>query len=219
MSMSLRTSALVCVTALSATVVAACGGSSSTSSSSASSGAASATTTAPASTAAVPSVDATAFTADFAVMKQLTGVAAQGKGLIGVLLPDTTTSARYVTYDAPYLTQAFKAAGLTDAQFKIDNAHGSASTMQQQAEADITSGATVLLVDPLDVGSGAANEPNGSRSRNEPSWIRGSTSSSARSTGWTMRPSPVMMPVNMSALSQPFNQPLRQPLVQPSAGR
>ena len=110
--------------------------------------------------AAVPSVDAGAFTADFSVMKQLTGLASQGKGMVGVLLPDTTTSARYVTYDAPYLTQAFQAAGLSSDQFKIDNAQGQASTMQQQAEADITAGASVLLVDPLDVGSGAAIESN-----------------------------------------------------------
>ena len=91
-------------------------------------------------------------------MKQFTGLAAQGKGKVGVLLPDTTTSARYVTYDAPLLTRAFKAAGFTD--FKIDNAQGSASTMQQQAEADITEGASVLLIDPLDPGSGAAIEAN-----------------------------------------------------------
>ncbi len=114
----------------------------------------------PASSGAVPSVDAGAFTADFSLMKQLTGLASQGKGMIGVLLPDTTTSARYVTYDAPYLTQAFQAAGLSSDQFKIDNAQGQASTMQQQAEADITAGASVLLVDPLDVGSGAAIESN-----------------------------------------------------------
>ena len=110
--------------------------------------------------ASVPNVDATAFTADFSVMKQLTGLAAQGKGMVGVLLPDTTTSARYVTFDAPYLTKAFQAAGLKSDQFKIDNAQGSASTMQQQAEADITAGASVLLVDPLDPGSGAAIEAN-----------------------------------------------------------
>ena len=54
--------------------------------------------------------------------------------------------------------RAFQTAGFT--QFKIDNAQGSASTMQTQAEADITSGASVLLVDPLDSGSGAAIENN-----------------------------------------------------------
>lgn len=107
---------------------------------------------------AVPQINAADFTADFSLMKELTGLAAQGKGLIGVLLPDTTTSTRYVQYDAPYLTQAFEAAGLSSDQFKIDNAQGSAATMQTQAEADINAGASVLLVDPLDPGSGAAIE-------------------------------------------------------------
>lgn len=125
------------------------------------------TTTAPASTsgpvsaspsASVPQIDAASFTADFSVMKQLSGLASSGKGMIGVLLPDTTTSTRYVQYDAPYLTKAFTTAGLTSAQFKVDNANGSAATMQTQAEADINAGASVLLIDPLDPGSGAAIE-------------------------------------------------------------
>jgi D-xylose transport system substrate-binding protein len=131
--------------------LAACGNSpsSTSTSSSSSSGSPSAT---------VPQVDAAAFTADFSVMKQLTDIASKGKGKIGVLLPDTTTSTRYVQYDAPYLTQAFKAAGLSADQFTIQNAQGSAATMQTQADAMITGGATVLLVDPLDPGSGAAIE-------------------------------------------------------------
>ena len=62
--------------------------------------------------ASVPQVGATDFTSDFSQMKELTDLASQGKGLIGVLLPDTTTSTRYVQYDAPYLKQAFEAAGL-----------------------------------------------------------------------------------------------------------
>ena len=53
------------------------------------------------------------FTSDFSAMAQLKSLAAKGKGLIGVLLPDTTTSARYETFDRPYLTKAFKAAGLS----------------------------------------------------------------------------------------------------------
>ena len=115
------------------------------------------TTTSVASTA-VPQISATEFKSDFSSMKQLTGLAAQGKGVVGVLLPDTTTSTRYVQYDAPYLKQAFAAAGLPAADIKVDNAGGSASTMQTQAEADINAGASVLLVDPLDSGSGAAIE-------------------------------------------------------------
>jgi len=140
--------AVVVASCLTAVVLAACKSSSTT------------TTPSAKASAEVPQIDAAAFTADFSLMKELTDIAAQGKGLIGVLLPDTTTSARYVTYDAPYLKQAFEAAGLSADQFKIDNAHGSASTMQQQAEADITAGASVLLVDPLDPGSGAAIESN-----------------------------------------------------------
>ena len=85
-----------------------------------------------------------------------------------MLLPDTTTSARYESFDRPLLTQAFKAAGLTDADFKIDNAQKSASTMQTQAEADITQGASVLLIDPIDSGSGAAIEANAERPRVSP---------------------------------------------------
>jgi D-xylose transport system substrate-binding protein len=130
------------------TVAAGCG--SSGSSSSGSSGA----------KANVPNVSATSFDVNFTQMKRLKGLASEGKGLVGVLLPDTTTSTRYVEYDAPYLKDAFEAAGLSSSDFKIDNAQGSTSTMQQQAEADITAGASVLLIDPIDTGSGAAIESN-----------------------------------------------------------
>jgi D-xylose transport system substrate-binding protein len=112
----------------------------------------------PSSSASVPQIDAAAFTSDFSLMKQLNGLASQGKGKIGVLLPDTTTSTRYVQYDAPYLKQALETAGLSSDQFTIQNAQGSASTMQTQADAMISGGASVLLVDPLDPGSGAAIE-------------------------------------------------------------
>jgi D-xylose transport system substrate-binding protein len=115
-------------------------------------------TTKAAGTAA--NVTATSFSSDFSAMAQLKDLAGQGKGLIAVLLPDTTTSARYESFDRPYLTKAFEAAGLKAGDFKIDNAQGSASTMQTQAEAAITQGATVLLVDALDSGSGAAIEAN-----------------------------------------------------------
>jgi len=107
-----------------------------------------------------PSVNVDSFTSDFSAMAQLKDLAKSGKGLVGVLLPDTTTSARYESFDRPYLIKAFQEAGLANTQFKVDNAQGSTSTMQTQAEADITQGATVLLVDAIDVGSGAAIEAN-----------------------------------------------------------
>src|SRR2546429_6271887 len=88
-------------------------------------------------------------------MGQLTGLAASGKGNIGVLLPDTASSARYVSFDQPLLTEAFQKAGLSASQFTIDNAQNSESTQLTQAQALITGGASVLLVDALSSGGGA----------------------------------------------------------------
>lgn len=99
-----------------------------------------------------PSLTATSFTADFSAMTQLSGLVASGKGNIGVLLPDTASSARYVSFDQPLLTQAFTKAGLTSAQFTIDNAQGSDATQLTQAQALITAGASVLLLDPPNSG-------------------------------------------------------------------
>jgi D-xylose transport system substrate-binding protein len=109
---------------------------------------------------ATPTVSVSSFTNDFSEMAKLKDLAAEGKGKVGVLLPDTTTSARYVSFDAPYLKKAFETAGLKSSDFKIDNAQGSASTQQSQAEADISEGASVLLLDQLDSGSAAAIEKN-----------------------------------------------------------
>ncbi|HUY23217.1 MAG TPA: substrate-binding domain-containing protein [Acidimicrobiales bacterium] len=103
-------------------------------------------------------IKATSFTSDFSVMTSLRSLASQGHGMIGALLPDTASSARYVSFDAPYLAQAFQKAGLTSSQYKIDNAQGSDSTELTQAQADITAGATVLLMDGLDSGVGSAIE-------------------------------------------------------------
>lgn len=46
-------------------------------------------------------VTADSFGADFAAMGQLKDVAAKGKGKVGVLLPDTASSARYTSFDRP----------------------------------------------------------------------------------------------------------------------
>jgi D-xylose transport system substrate-binding protein len=111
--------------------------------------------------ASVPDISATSFTKSFSAMAQLKGVAAAGKGNIGVLLPDTVTSARYVEFDAPLLTKAFETAGLTTSQFSVQNAHGDNATQFTQAQADITNGASVLIVDPFSTGVGARIEKYG----------------------------------------------------------
>jgi D-xylose transport system substrate-binding protein len=115
----------------------------------------------PAGGGSVPDISATSFTADFAAMAQLKGIAADGEGNIAVLLPDTETSARYVEFDAPLLTKAFQAAGLTSSQFSVQNAHGDAGTQFTQAQSAITNGATVIIVDPFTTGVGAHIESYG----------------------------------------------------------
>jgi D-xylose transport system substrate-binding protein len=125
------------------------GGSSPSSSASASSGGSSGST---------PSISTSDFTRDFSAMAKLKPLATKGKGSIGVILPDTVSSARYTEFDAPYLSKALSTAGLKSSDFSVQNAQGSTSTQFTDAQEDITKGATVLIVDPLDAGTGARIE-------------------------------------------------------------
>jgi D-xylose transport system substrate-binding protein len=111
-------------------------------------------------TATVPSdLSVSSFDASFTYMPKLKPLAQAGSGLVGVILPDTTSSARYVAFDAPYLKQAFDGAGYTSTQYKIDNAQGQEAQELALAQADITAGAKVLIMDPLNstVGSQIQN--------------------------------------------------------------
>ena len=97
---------LVAVAAIGA---AACGSTSGTSSA-----------TASATNPGVPStISVSAFTPDIAstmsLLKPLTKYATKGANslLIGVILPDTTSSVRWVDFDQPYLTDAFADAGFS----------------------------------------------------------------------------------------------------------
>ena len=152
--------AWVALAAALALVAAGCSSSSSpstTSSSPASSASASAT-----GSATVPSVSINSFTVKIAptmsLFKALTAAATKGASTlqVGVVLPDTTSSTRYVDFDAPYLKQAFTAAGYTSSQYRIQNAQGSDATELSYATADINLGAKVLIVDPLDAPTGVA---------------------------------------------------------------
>jgi D-xylose transport system substrate-binding protein len=90
--------------------------------------------------------------------KPLTKFATKGANTlqVGVILPDTTSSTRYVNFDQPYLNAAFADAGYTQAQFRIDNAQGSDATELDDATADINLGAKILIMDPLDGPTGVA---------------------------------------------------------------
>ncbi|MEV6522897.1 substrate-binding domain-containing protein [Longispora sp. NPDC051575] len=75
------------------------------------------------------------------------------KPKIGVILPDSKSSARWETADRKYLTEAFKAAGV---DYDIQNAQGDKSAFQTIADQMITNGATVLMIVNLDSGTGKA---------------------------------------------------------------
>ena len=108
--------------------------------------------------AATPTISVSSFGLNFAAMTQLKGLAASGKGKVAVILPDTVSSARYTEFDAPYLKEAFTKAGLSSSKFTIQNAQGSDATQLTDAQSAISSGASVLVVDPLDSGVGTSIE-------------------------------------------------------------
>jgi D-xylose transport system substrate-binding protein len=83
------------------------------------------------------------------------GAKAASKAKVGVILPDTKSSARWESSDRPALEKAFKDAGV-DAV--IDNAQGDKSRMQTIADQMLTQGVTVLAIVNLDSDSGAAIE-------------------------------------------------------------
>jgi D-xylose transport system substrate-binding protein len=84
-----------------------------------------------------------------------TNSAAPKNNKVGILLPDTASSPRWVSGDPNELNaQCIK----YNLNCIIDNANGSAATMQTQAQAMINAGVGVLLVTDLDPGSGKAIE-------------------------------------------------------------
>jgi len=111
-------------------------------------------------TATVPSdLSISSFDATFSYMAKLKDLTAAGKGSVAVILPDTTSSVRYVQFDQPYLQKAFEMAGYKSSDFTISNAQGQEAQELAQAQTAISNGATVLIMDPLNstVGSQIQN--------------------------------------------------------------
>jgi len=139
--MRLKTNAVLGMVAASALLLAACSSGSSTTASSTSSAASAAASGA--SSAAGSSAEASG------------GAASGTTGKIGVILPDTKSSARWETQDRPNLEAAFKEAGV---DYDIQNANGDKAAMATIADSMIAGGATVLAIVNLDSESGAAIE-------------------------------------------------------------
>ncbi len=75
------------------------------------------------------------------------------KPKIGVILPDSKSSARWETADRKYLEAAFKSAGV---DYDIQNAQNDKNAFQTIADQMISSGVTVLMIVNLDSGTGKA---------------------------------------------------------------
>jgi D-xylose transport system substrate-binding protein len=82
-----------------------------------------------------------------------TGGASASPGKVGVILPDTASSARWEANDRPLLEAAFKAAGV---ESDIQNAQGDKAKFQTIADGMISAGVKVLLITNLDNETGAA---------------------------------------------------------------
>ena len=109
--------------------------------------------------AAGPTVSATTFQQNFSTMSYLKAITAKGnKGKvaakIATILPDTTSSARYVDFDAPMMREALTKAGLPSKDIIIQNGDGSDNTFYTDAVADIANHAKVLIIDPEDSTTG-----------------------------------------------------------------
>jgi D-xylose transport system substrate-binding protein len=94
------------------------------------------------------------FNSTLSAMKVLKPLAAKGKGSVAVILPDTVSSTRWTEFDAPYFKATLKDAGLKPNQIIIQNAQGSDSTFITDAQSDITAGAKVILITPVDAATG-----------------------------------------------------------------
>jgi D-xylose transport system substrate-binding protein len=72
---------------------------------------------------------------------------------IGVILPDSKSSARWEGADRKYLEEAFKSAGV---QYDIQNAQNDKTAFTTIADQMITNGVTALMIVNLDSGTGKA---------------------------------------------------------------
>ena len=84
----------------------------------------------------------------------------KASGKVGVILPDTTSSTRYVQYDAPLLTKALKDAGITP---DVQNAQGDKNKFAAIAQNMIGEGVKVLIIDSIDAASGAGVEKSAAK--------------------------------------------------------
>jgi D-xylose transport system substrate-binding protein len=81
----------------------------------------------------------------FSAMPALTPLAAMGKGSIAVILPENATAVHFAEFDAPYLKESFRKAGLRTSQYTVQMPPS--SSQFAAARTAIAKGASVLVLD------------------------------------------------------------------------
>jgi D-xylose transport system substrate-binding protein len=99
------------------------------------------------------SSSATSSTATSSAAASAAATSAAAGGKVGVILPDSASSARWETADRPLLKAAFDGAGI---QSDIQNAGGDVTKFSSIADGMISEGVKALLIVNLDSDSGAA---------------------------------------------------------------
>ena len=107
----------------------------------------------------VAAISINSFTNSFSGMSVLKPIVAKGSGKIAAIMPDTTSSTRYVEFDQPDIKKALLAAGMKASDIITpQNAQKSDTTFMTYVKADISNGAKVILIDPEDPGTGVQAE-------------------------------------------------------------
>jgi len=118
----------------------------------------------PSAQASAPTgITPSSFTDTYAVMTRFRALAAAGRGAVGVLLPDDGPLDPDAALQAASIEKALRSAGLDPSQYRVDDAHGSAAAQRSQAAADMATGASVLLLDPVNSTVGATIEEGAGR--------------------------------------------------------
>jgi D-xylose transport system substrate-binding protein len=107
-----------------------------------------------------PGISASIFGSDFAVMAKFEPLAKAGRGKVAVLLPGTPSaeSIRTAGDDSAVLEHALRSAGLARREYVVQSAGGSDATQYSDAVKDISNGARVIVLDPINSGVGAQIE-------------------------------------------------------------
>jgi D-xylose transport system substrate-binding protein len=89
-------------------------------------------------------------------MSALKPLASRGTGSIAVILPATATARHFTQFDAPYMEESFRKAGLSPSEYSVKMPQD--SDQLSTAKAAISAGARVLILDARYSGAGASIE-------------------------------------------------------------